>query len=119
MDADDNPTNEPAFPLPHILRPGEIVERQTHADGFLIAVTSQRVVVTDDNRPVMDIHFDELRRIQFDVERGRDATLVIVPEHIRNEPRVFSVPVGNLAETAMTLALIGRRMNPSAEEETG
>jgi hypothetical protein len=119
MDADDNATTDPAFPLPHILRPGEIVERQAYADGFLIAVTSQRVVVTDDQRPVMDIRFDELRRIQFDVERGRDATLVMVPEHIRNEPRVFSVPVANLAETALTLALIGRRMNASADEEAG
>ena len=118
MDADENATRDPSFPLPHILRPGEVVERQAHADGFLIAVTGQRVIVTDGHRPVMDIPFAELRRIQFDIERDRDATLVMVPEHIKNEPRVFSVPLANLDETAVTLALIGRRMN-EAEEQTG
>ena len=118
MDADENAANDQAFPLPHVLQPGEVVESQAHADGFVIAVTGHRVIVTDGNRAVMDIAFAELRRIQFDIERDRDATLVIVPEHIRNEPRVFSVPLANLHETAVTLALIGRRMN-GAEERTG
>ena len=117
MDADINATRDPAFPLPHILQPGEMVERQARADGFLIAVTGRRIIVTDGDRPVLDIPFDELRRIQFDLERGRGATLVMVPEHIKNEPRVFSVPVANFTETALTLALIGERINGSAEEE--
>ena len=119
MDADENTTRDPAFPLPHILQPGEVVERQAHADGFLIAVTPHRIIVTDGSRPVMDLPFGELRRIQFDLERGRDATLVMVPEHIWNEPRVFSVPTANVTETALTLGLIGQRMNPSSEELTG
>ena len=119
MDADDNAARDPAFPLPHILQPGEVVERQALADGFLIAVTSKRIIVTDGDRPVMDISYDELRRIQFDVERDRTATLVMVPEHIRNEPRVFSVPIANLTETALTLALIGERINRPSEEQTG
>jgi hypothetical protein len=118
MDADENATRDQAFPLPHILEPDEVVESQAHPDGFVIAVTGRRIIVTDGNRPVMDIGFAELRRIQFDIERARDATLVIVPEHIRNEPRVFSVPLANLNETAVTLALIGRRMN-DPEEQTG
>jgi hypothetical protein len=96
----------------------ESVESQAHADGFLIAVTGQRIIATDDNRPVMDIEFAELRRIQFDIERDRGATLVIVPEHVRNEPRVFSVPLANLNETAVTLALIGRRMNVAEERRS-
>ena len=108
-----------AFPLPHILLPGEVVESQAQADGFLIAVTKQRIVVTDGDRTVLDLPFGGLRRIQFDLERGRDATLVLVPERVQNEPRVFSVPMSNLMETASTLALIGRRMNGGAEEQTG
>jgi hypothetical protein len=119
MDVDDSAPRDPAFPLPHILQPGEVVERQAHADGFVIAVTSRRVIVTDSSRPVMDVPFDEVRRIQFDIERGRDATLVMVPEHIKNEPRVFSVPLANLAESALTLALIGQRINRSDKEQTG
>ena len=79
MDADLRTRREIHRSPPHILRPGEVVERQAHADGFLIAVTGQRVIVTDGHRPVMDIPFAELRRIQFDIERDRDATLVMVP----------------------------------------
>ena len=119
MDAEHDAMRAPDFPLPHILEPGEVVERQLHADGFVIAVTGQRIIVTDGNRPVMDISFDELRRIQFDLERDRGGTLVMVPEHVRNEPRVFSVPVANFTETALTLALIGERINRSSKEQTG
>ena len=119
MDTDETVERNPSFPLPHVLQPGEVVERQAHADGFVIAVTPQRIVVTDESRLVMDMGFDELRRIQFDLERGRDATLVIVPEHFNNEPRVFSVPLRNIPETAMTLGLIGQRMNGFSEDQTG
>ena len=118
MDTDDDAKGS-AFPLPHILQPGEVVESQARADGFLIAVTGQRVIVTGLDKPVMDISFEELRRIQLDIEHGRDAALVIVPEHITHEPRVFSVPHANLKETALTLALIGQRMNADREEQAG
>lgn len=112
-------TDGHAFPTPHILQPGEVVESQAQADGFVIAVTTQRIVATDGDRTVLDLPFDALRRIQFDLERGRDATLVMVPEHVRHEPRVFSVPIPNLTETALTLALIGERINGAPNEQTG
>ena len=67
----------------------------------------------------MDVPFRELRRIQFDIERGRHATLVIVPESFKYEPRVFSVPNANLTETAVALALVGKRINEAASEQTG
>jgi hypothetical protein len=119
MAPDDSAARDPALPLPHILQPGEVVERQAHAEGFLIAVTPQRIIVTDGDRSVIDISYEELRRIQFDIERDRTATVVIVPEHIRNEPRVFSVPIANLTETALALALIGERINGPSQERTG
>jgi hypothetical protein len=108
-----------SFPLPHILRPGEIVESQAQANGAVIAVTAQRLVVAEGDKAVLDIPFSEVRRIQFDIERGRDATLVIVPEHISNWPRVVSVPVPNLLESALVLARIGERINEGAEQHTG
>jgi hypothetical protein len=107
------------FPLPHILRPGEVVESQAVANGAVIAVTRERVVVVEGEKTVLDIPFSELRRIQFDIERGRDATIVIVPEHINNWPRVVSIPVPRLTESALVLARIGERMNEPAEEQTG
>ena len=69
-----------------------------------------------EDKTVLDIRFEEVRRIQFDIERGRDATLVIVPEHINNWPRVVSVPVRHLRETSAVLARIGERINEPTEK---
>ncbi|HTK46004.1 MAG TPA: hypothetical protein VL749_11710 [Patescibacteria group bacterium] len=108
-----------SFPLPHVLQPGEVVESQAVAGGAVIAVTEQRLVVAESDRVVLDVPFSELRRIQFDIERGRDATLVIVPEHISNWPRIVSVPVAALRETAATLARIGERINDYEGDRAG
>jgi hypothetical protein len=107
------------FPLPHILRPGEVVEAHTVVKGSAIAVTQERLVLVEGDQPVLDIPFGELRRIQFDIERGRDATLVLVPEHVSNWPRVVSVPVSNLRETSAVLARIGERINETAGQQAG
>jgi hypothetical protein len=56
---------------------------------------------------------------QFDIERGRPATLVIVPEHITNWPRVLSIPMETLREVALVLARVGERLNESEEAQTG
>ena len=105
-----------AFPLPHILRPGEVVETQAVVEGSAILVTRERLIVVEGDKTVLDIPFDELRRVQFDIERGRDATLVIVPEHISNWPRIVSVPIPNLRETALVLARVGERVNEGFEK---
>ena len=105
-----------SFPVPRVLRPGEVIESHAVADGSLIAVTRERLIVAEGEKTVLDIPFEELRRIQFDIERNRDATLVIVPEHVTNWPRVVSVPPRNLRETALVLARIGERINDVAEE---
>jgi hypothetical protein len=108
-----------SFPLPHILKPGEALETQATAQDAVIGVTSQRLIVTEGERLVLDIPFSELRRIQFDIERGRRATMVIVPEHIANEPRVVAVPVSALKDAAIALAAIGQRLDPSSDERKG
>ena len=109
---------EQAFPLPHILQPGEVVASQVVTDDFVIAVTPRRVVVVEGKRTVLDLPFSGLRRIQLDVERGREATLVLVPESIQHEPRVFSVPIADLTDTVLALTRIAERMN-ATEERTG
>jgi hypothetical protein len=108
-----------AFPLPHVLRPGEVVESQAVIEGSVIAVTRERLVVAEGDKTVLDIPFGEVRRIQFDIERGREATLVIVPEHISNWPRIVSVPVRHLRETASVLARIGEHINVVGDQQTG
>jgi hypothetical protein len=114
-----DPAESRPFPLPHILRPGEVVETQAMVEGSVIVVTRERLVVAEGDKTVLDIPFRELRRIQFDIERGRDATLVIVPEHISNWPRVVSVPVRHLRETSLVLARIGERINEDDEQQAG
>jgi hypothetical protein len=113
-----NPADD-SFPLPHVLRAGEVVESHAVANGSAIAVTRERLVVAEGDKAVLDIPFGEVRRIQFDIERGRDATLVIVPEHINNWPRIVSVPVPRLREAALVLARIGERINEGGIEQTG
>ena len=54
------------------------------------------------------------RELQFDIERGKAATLVIVPE--TREPRVVAIQIPELRETALALALIGRRLNEQEPE---
>jgi hypothetical protein len=85
----------------------------------VIGVTNQRLIVTEGERVVLDIPFAELRRSQFDIERGRRATMVIVPEHIANEPRVVAVPISTLKDAAIALALIGKRLTPASDEKAG
>jgi hypothetical protein len=89
------------------------------AQDAIIAVTSQRLIVTEGERLVVNVPFSELRRVQFDIERGRPATLVIVPEHVANEPRVLAVPASTLREAAVALAAIGERLNATDEEDAG
>jgi len=116
----DESKRDPAFPLPHILQPGEILEAHAAVEDAIIAVTNHRVIVAEGERTVLDIPFSGLRRIQFDIERGRVASMVIVPEHPRDEPRVVSIPGARLRDAAIALAVIAERLNPSdATEETG
>jgi hypothetical protein len=106
-----------SFPLPHVLQPGEVVESQAAIEDVVLAVTSHRFIVVEDGRTLMDVPFAGLRRIQLDIERGRTTTLVVVPEHIGDEPRVVSVPIAQLRDTVSALALLGERINGSGAGE--
>jgi len=117
--AENDQAGKLSFPLPHILQPGEVIESQANANGAVIAVTEYRLVVVEGDGEILDIPFSELRRVQFDIERDRDATMVIVPEHISNWPRIVSVPVPALREAAIALARIGERINDYEPGETG
>jgi hypothetical protein len=53
---------------------------------------------------------DQIRRIQFDIERRRPATLVGVPEHPRNQPQVLSIPREQYAAAGEAFPMIGQRL---------
>ena len=97
-------------PALRLLEAGESVQVLTETEGAKLLVTDRRLAVTTDDRVVLAIGFDGLRRIQFDIERTRPATLVIVPESAANEPQVLAIPPERFDEITQALALIGRRL---------
>jgi hypothetical protein len=108
---DQQPTGESIdHPVVQRLEPGETVQAVARAASASLLVTDRRVAVADDDRIALDVPFAGLRRIQFDIERQRPATLVIVPEHPSNEPQVLAVPPDRYAEVTRALAVIGERL---------
>ena len=87
----------------------EIHSRAQIGDAEIV-LTSHRLVVATTARMMLDIPISGLRRIQFDIERTRPATLVIVPEEASDEPQVLPVPPAYYREVAEALALVGERL---------
>ena len=96
--------------LSEVLDPAETVHVKAKASDAVLAVTNRRLVVVAPPRPTLAVPFEGLRRIQFDIERERPATLVIVPEHPANEPQVIAVPPDRFDEVTRALAIIGSRL---------
>ena len=108
---DEQSTGEPIdHPAIRSLEPGETVQAIARAASASLLVTDRRIAVAEEERIALDLPFGGLRRIQFDIERERPATLVIVPEHPSHEPQVIAVPPDRYAEVTRALALIGQRL---------
>ena len=108
--------------LRHLLHDDEQIQIEAVAEGARLVVTDRRVaIVSRPDRPDLDIPFDGLRRIQFDIERDRPATLVLVPEHRENHPQVLAIPPEQYAAVGQALAAIGLRLageqDPTAQEQ--
>lgn len=97
-------------PARHLLRPGERIHAHIPATTSTILVTDNRIAVTEAERLRLDIEIQRLRRIQFDIERDRPATLVIVPDHPADEPQVLAVPPEHFEAVGTALAYIGQRL---------
>ena len=76
----------------------------------MLAVTDRRIAVIADGRTALDVAIDGLRRIQFDIEKDRPATLVIVPEHASHVPQVLAVRPVEYEAVAAALVTIGQRL---------
>ena len=108
---DQQQTNDDvAHPALRRLEPGETVQAIARAASASLLVTDRRLAVADEDRLALDLPFQGLRRIQFDIERERPATLVIVPEHPANEPQVLAIPPERYEEVTRALAFIGSRL---------
>ena len=94
-----------------ILEPDEELRIKARAGDALLAVSDRRLIVASPERIMLNVSFAELRRIQFDIERDRPATMVIVPEEAHHEPQVLAIPPEEFDATAEALALIGRQIS--------
>jgi hypothetical protein len=88
----------------------EVIEARARAQDGVLAVTDRRLAIAANDRIMLDIPFGRLRRIQFDIERSRPATLVVVPEHPSDHPQVLAIPPEEFPAVAEALALVGRRL---------
>jgi hypothetical protein len=93
-----------------LLEPGEAIQFRAPAEDAVLALTDRRVVVAAPTRVALAIPFDGLRRVQFDIERARPATLVLVPELANHEAQVLSVPPEHYRAIADALVELGHRI---------
>jgi hypothetical protein len=92
------------------LEADEEFRAKARARDAALAVTDRRVLVAANERLALAVPFEGLRRIQFDIERSRPATMVIVPEERQNEPQVLAIDPDEYESAAQALAIIGRRL---------
>jgi hypothetical protein len=102
-------TSEPS--LLHILGPGEELHIQARSMDSTVAITDRRLIVTSGERVELDIPYEQLRRVQFDIERGRPATLVIVPEWPSDRPQVLAIPPEEYERAAVGVGRIGQYLD--------
>jgi hypothetical protein len=110
---DAQPRRDP--PVLKLVDPGETVHAVAEAADEHLLLTDRRLLVASGERVALDVPVSGLRRIQFDIERNRPATLVIVPMDPTHDPQVLAVPRKHYDEVTAALAEIGRRL-PDTEE---
>jgi hypothetical protein len=108
MDSDAHTEDPTAALLPH-LEPGEVVAVAARAIEGILAVTDRRVLVKISNRVALAAPFHGLRRIQFDIEQRRPATMVIVPQDPALEAQVLSIPPSEIQPAAEAIRTVGHR----------
>lgn len=91
------------------------IRAQASADGHVVLVTDDHIRVGTGDHVVLDVPIADLRRIQFDIERDRPATLVIVPHDGWRDSQVIMVEPSEYEGVCAVLALIGRKMANQAD----
>jgi hypothetical protein len=92
------------------LEPDEEIHVQATAGENVVIVTDRRLAIASRERLALDLPIDNLRRIQFDIERDRPATLVVVPQRPFDEPQVLAVRPEEYEAVAQALVVVGQRL---------
>jgi len=93
------------------LQPDERLEMVARTVPAVVALTDRRIIVRADGRTLMSLPVDGIRRIQLDVERGRPATLVLVPQLPVHEPQLLTIPIVDLDVAGRLVTAVGRRLD--------
>jgi len=108
---------DPQIPQLALLEDEELIAHAKAVEGD-IAVTNRRLAILQAERVALAIHIEEVRRIQFDIEKARPATLVVVPESPAHPPAVLSVPIEQYEPIAHALVAVGRRLASGGQAST-
>jgi hypothetical protein len=108
MSAGNDETIRPALVL---LGADERIEAHALAVDASLVLTNRRLVVATEATLTMDVPIEEVRRIQFDIEKGRPATFVVVPEWPTNPPQSLAIPPEQYGPIASLLTVIGTRLH--------
>lgn len=106
----DYTPEDSAASVRHLLEAAETIRAVTRARDAVLALTDRRLIVAANDRVTLDIPIDGVRRVQFDIERARPATLVIVPKHPAAEPQVLAIPPEEYRRAASVLATLGEQL---------
>jgi hypothetical protein len=102
--------SEPGQAILRLVGPDEAIESRAKIGDAEVVVTNHRLLVASTDRTMLNVPIDGLRRIQFDIERQRPATLVIVPDAPGDEPQVLAVSPEHYREAADALVIVGERL---------
>ena len=97
--------------------PDERVHADIETEGGQLLVTDRRVAISRGVRIALDLRFDEIRRIQLDIERHHPATMVVVPDSARQEPQVLPIPTEALDTVTAALSFIARAIHRADLED--
>ena len=100
------------------LRPGEQIVEVVRVDGATLILTTDRIAVGVDKRLQFDVRIAGLRRIQFDLEAQRPATLSIVPESAGTEPSILTVMPEAYDDVSRVLAHVGAQLDLLSHERS-
>jgi hypothetical protein len=93
-----------------VLEPGEAIRLRAHASDAVLALTDRRIVVAAPSRVALSIPVAGLRRVQFDIERSRPATLVLVPEDASYEAQVLTIAPSEYRAATETMVAMGHAL---------
>jgi hypothetical protein len=99
------------------LEEDESLQATARGTDAILAVSDRRLLVKARERIALSVRIEGLRRIQFDIEKRRPATLVIVPEEPRDEPQVLAIPPDEIRRVTDALAIIAQRLARFSDDE--